>query len=230
VLVTQQPGAIPDEIPSQGDNWFLFHLLAGGDLTSARKTNAHFSNDILSSLLNEPIPGQGVFWSSSSERPYPIALRVKSFEDEFKMLDPNCNRGAVPTFARKLRGDAARVEEEARKRGFIIEPPTDGERRFPDADQTAVDLRKYYEELAREAIEGNGQLMNDLHNDGVPWGLLNAKVQDRLPATLDDRIRKAYELVPPTLTAIFGDQGVGWHSFPNPRTGKRWVKAGPKPR
>jgi hypothetical protein len=28
VLITQQPGSIPNEILSQGDNWFIFHLLS----------------------------------------------------------------------------------------------------------------------------------------------------------------------------------------------------------
>ena len=88
VLVTQQPGSIPDEILSQGDNWFLFHLLSASDLANVRKANAHFSNDILSSLLNEPIIGQGVFWSSAKkERAYPIALRVLSFEQKYTALD-----------------------------------------------------------------------------------------------------------------------------------------------
>jgi len=51
VLVTQQPGSIPDEILSQGDNWFIFHLLSAGDLGQVKKANSHFSNDILSSTL-----------------------------------------------------------------------------------------------------------------------------------------------------------------------------------
>jgi len=37
-------------------------LLSEGDLFSVKKANAHFSNDLLSTLLNEPIPGHGVFW------------------------------------------------------------------------------------------------------------------------------------------------------------------------
>jgi len=57
VLITQQPGSIPVEILSQGDNWFIFHLLSSTDLGSANRANAHFSEDILSSLLNEPIRG-----------------------------------------------------------------------------------------------------------------------------------------------------------------------------
>src|SRR5690606_11633717 len=80
VLITQQPGSIPDDILSQGDNWFVFHLLSSGDLYSIRKANAHFSDDILSSLLNEPIPGQGVFWSSVEGLSYPVSMRVLPFE------------------------------------------------------------------------------------------------------------------------------------------------------
>jgi hypothetical protein len=37
VIVTQQPGSIPAEILSQGDNWFVFHLLAEGDLRALQK-------------------------------------------------------------------------------------------------------------------------------------------------------------------------------------------------
>src|SRR5207247_329382 len=62
VLVTQQPGSIPVEILSQGDNWFIFHLLSAADLMSVKHANAHFSDDLLSVLLNEPIPGNGIFW------------------------------------------------------------------------------------------------------------------------------------------------------------------------
>src|SRR4029077_5716510 len=88
-MITQQPGSIPHEILSQGDNWFLFHLLSAGDLNNVYKANAHFSEDLLSGVLNEPIQGQGVFWSSAAERPYPIATRVFSFERMFPCIDPN---------------------------------------------------------------------------------------------------------------------------------------------
>lgn len=80
VLITQQPGSIPVEILSQGDNWLVFHLLSQADLKKAQRTNAHFSSDLLSSLLNEPIAGQGVFWNSAGKTQYPIPLRVLSFE------------------------------------------------------------------------------------------------------------------------------------------------------
>jgi len=102
LLITQQPGSIPVDILSQGDNWFVFHLLSAADLTNVKKANAHFSEDLLSALLNEPIPGQGVFWSSVGGKPYPVAIRTLSFEKLFKVRDPEYNQPAVETFATKL--------------------------------------------------------------------------------------------------------------------------------
>ena len=101
-MITQQPGSIPNEILSQGDNWFIFHLLSAGDLTNVQKANAHFSEDLLSTLLNEPIPGQGVFWSSVGGKPYPIPLRTLSFERLYQAQDPDYNRDAINTFATVL--------------------------------------------------------------------------------------------------------------------------------
>jgi hypothetical protein len=109
VLITQQPGSIPNEILSQWDNWFVFHLLSAGDLQNVRMANAHFSEDLLSTLLNEPIPGQGVFWSSvggkpySLGKPYPLSLRILSFEATYAKHKPSYMEPAVQTFAAQLR-------------------------------------------------------------------------------------------------------------------------------
>ena len=103
LLITQQPGSIPVEILSQGDNWFIFHLLSAADLGAAKSANAHFSQDILSSLLNEPIPGQGIFWSSAKGKPYPVPIRVISFNKIFKALDKEYKKPEADTFAKKLR-------------------------------------------------------------------------------------------------------------------------------
>ena len=43
ILVTQQPGALADELLSQVDNWFCFHLLSRGDAAVLEKYNSHFS-------------------------------------------------------------------------------------------------------------------------------------------------------------------------------------------
>ncbi len=114
VLITQQPGSIPHELLSQGDSWFVFHLLSQGDLRAVKTANAHFSDDLLSSLLNEPLPGNGVFWSSVSGdvdqagNAYPIPMRVMSFEQSHAVLDPQHRRGAEKLYAAEL---AERSEE-----------------------------------------------------------------------------------------------------------------------
>src|SRR3954471_15710300 len=91
------------ELLSQGDNWFIFHLLSAGDLMSVKKVNAHFSDDILSTLLNEPIPGHGVFWSSAGGKTYPIPLRVLLFEQAYKARDPEYKLPRAKTFAEELK-------------------------------------------------------------------------------------------------------------------------------
>ena len=113
VIVTQQPGSIPAEILSQGDNWFVFHLLAEGDLRALQKANAHFSDDLLSSLLNEPLPGHGVFWSSASQTPYPIPVRALLFEQSFQPADPLYDRPAVDCYASRLRRRLKNALDEA---------------------------------------------------------------------------------------------------------------------
>ena len=119
MLITQQPGSIPRELLSQGDNWFVFHLLSEGDLHAVKQANAHFSKDLLSSLLNEPIVGQGIFWSSAGRNPYPLSVRVLSFEDAYKVRDPQYQSPATATFASQLkhmRHQAARSFQNLRSR------------------------------------------------------------------------------------------------------------------
>ena len=109
VLVTQQPGSIPAELLSQGDNFFVFHLLSAGDLAALKRANAHFSDDLLATLLNEPLVGHGIFWSSAAgtdrgARPYPLPIRVLSFEAENRVLrDPAYDGDAVDCYASRLR-------------------------------------------------------------------------------------------------------------------------------
>ena len=73
---------------SQADNFFVFHLLSDGDLRSLKAANAHFSDDLLSSLLNEPIAGNGIIWSSASGRPYPVSTRILDFGSTYRTKLP----------------------------------------------------------------------------------------------------------------------------------------------
>jgi hypothetical protein len=80
VFLTQQPGSIPFEILSQGDNFFVFHLLSRGDLDSLQRANAHYSNDIITQSLNEPKKGKCYMWTSS--QPFVLPVQILNFEEQ----------------------------------------------------------------------------------------------------------------------------------------------------
>jgi hypothetical protein len=79
ILVTQQPGAIAKQLLSQGDNFFSFHLISENDLRELQKVNAHFSDDILSAILNEPIKGNAYIWSAP-DQPFVIGAKIVNFQ------------------------------------------------------------------------------------------------------------------------------------------------------
>lgn len=79
IFITQQPGSIPPEIVSQGDNFFVFHLLNKLDLNSLSNANAHYSDDIITQILSEPVRGKSYMWTS--HQPFVIPINVVNFED-----------------------------------------------------------------------------------------------------------------------------------------------------
>jgi uncharacterized protein len=242
VLITQQPGSIPIEILSQGDNWFIFHLLSAADLQNVKRANAHFSDDLLSVLLNEPIPGQGVFWSSASGTSYPIPLRAFSFERLHRLQDPNYTGGAVETFAGRMRGRHERAVEVALA---AVGATPDGHANkatveyaeldlFPeDRVEEGVDVKQAYERAAFERLKKNDKLVERLRSEqGASWGWIKYALADCLPETVPDREQLAYELVAKAMTTLFGPRDVGWHTAKVDgktvvRLGKRHLVQGP---
>lgn len=83
VLVTQQPGALSPELLSQADNWFCFHLLSESDARTLGHHNAHFSDDILSHLIGEPIAGNCYMWSAPHQ-PFVLPVRIRDFGALYK--------------------------------------------------------------------------------------------------------------------------------------------------
>lgn len=205
MLVTQQPGSIPAEILSQGDNWFIFHLLSATDLQNVRKANAHFSDDLLSSLLNEPLQGQGLLWSSVGGTPFPIPVRIASFESLFRPLDAGYIGLRKPVYATELRRRfAAAVGAE----GEIVRAagPPDG----AEGDDVGVDVFRTHQRAATEALKANADLARDLER-GIPWGKVVGLLKDALPSTMADRESAAYSLVPEVVSDILGGpQGTAW--------------------
>ncbi|MFX1487983.1 MAG: ATP-binding protein [Promethearchaeota archaeon] len=79
IFITQQPGSISKDILSQADNFFVFHLLSKTDLKALQDTNAHFSKDILTQVLNEPIKGKSYMWTSN--QPFVLPVKTLNFEE-----------------------------------------------------------------------------------------------------------------------------------------------------
>ncbi len=227
LLITQQPGSIPVEILSQGDNWFIFHLLSAADLTSLKRANAHFSDDLLSSLLNEPIPGQGVFWSSVGGKPYPVSLRALSFEKMFSMRDHDYNQPAGHTYAQTLRSTFSGMRQiattvrvpEAEGAGALF--PADAE--VEDAEP--VDVMANIEQRAIDALRADVKLMAKIESsEGAAWGSLKAFFLDHLPAHLDDRDTLAFRLVKKALVDFYGPQDQGWEQYRHPTRNTAYVR------
>lgn len=112
IMVTQQPGSMAPELLSQGDNFFTFHLLSANDLRTLQQHNAHFSNDILASILNEPIKGNCFFWSAP-DQPFVLSARILNF-DEVAKAAPNARQITEPVSvrARQFEGEARQAESE----------------------------------------------------------------------------------------------------------------------
>jgi len=232
VLITQQPGSISHEILSQGDNWFIFHLLSAGDLLSVKKANAHFSDDLLSTLLNEPIPGHGVFWSSAGGKSYPIPLRVLSFEQAYSARDPQYNSPAAATFARELKGrfqaaiSASRAATPSTPQQTKTPSPTHGDLFGLDSDagteeqrgsDTPEDVFATHTRAAIKKVATDKQFIDRVRSLGIPWmGIIDA-LEKALPELLDDRNTIAYNLVPQFLEETFGERGKGWDSEKRPK-------------
>ena len=209
VLITQQPGSISHEILSQGDNWFVFHLLSAGDLVSVKKANAHFSDDLLSGLLNEPIPGHGVFWSSASGKSYPIPIRVLSFENMIKPRDSEYTAPAAKTFAEQLRTkfraavSASRsvVNEDA---SVVVTPRPDIVTMEESTTDEPEDVFETYAQAAIRKVKQDQALLKKIREGGETWVNVRNALALALPDVIENREDEAHKLVPRFLDETFG--------------------------
>lgn len=225
VMITQQPGSIPVELLSQGDNWFIFHLLSEADLRSLKRANAHFSDDLLGGLLNEPLPGQGVMWSSVSSNPYPICFRALSFEQMYQRQDLNYDRKAEATFADKLKDDLNEQKHDSHNNNAhdledtddILEQVTEEKSSYQEPEKgdfyvdsinSAIQKLKQHTEFKKRVINGKG----------LPWGRLIGFIKEFLPQDLHDDINTINICIKRTLNETFGEQG--WKSEKNQNKNK----------
>jgi hypothetical protein len=80
IYVTQQPGAIAEEIVSQTDNFFIMHLLGKGDIDALRRANPHYDGVISEFLSKETIVGNTYIYSAPKQ-PYVFPCKVLEFQE-----------------------------------------------------------------------------------------------------------------------------------------------------
>ena len=78
IYVTQQPGAIAEEIVSQTDNYFVMHLLNKGDIDALKRANPHYNGVTADFLSMETFVGNTYIYSAPLQ-PYVFPAKVFEF-------------------------------------------------------------------------------------------------------------------------------------------------------
>src|SRR5262249_15084676 len=240
LMITQQPGSIPDELLSQGDNFFVFHLLSQGDLVALKRANAHFSDDLLSALLNEPLVGHGIFWSSAPgtdrhARPYPLSVRVLDFNKAHALRDPTYEGPALGNYAAALR---RQLTEEVKKAKAAAAVP---DAAVPDAavpeqnasvDEDVTDVDATYRDAAINGLRSSTEFWAAMRAGGAWWWRLTQMLQKFAPSeqAVGDRFKWSMQVVPQALNELLGEGRWVAESREYKGAPKQWVKpTGPIP-
>jgi DNA helicase HerA-like ATPase len=78
VPITQRPSAISEEIRTQAENFFAFHMGNSDDIRALVKSNIHFDGVISSFIQRESIPGN--LYLVCSDKAFAVPVRVNEFE------------------------------------------------------------------------------------------------------------------------------------------------------
>jgi len=79
VAITQRPSAISEEIRTQAENFFAFHLGNSDDVRALIKSDVNYEGVIAGFIQRETIPGN--LYMVSSEQAFALPIRVKLFEE-----------------------------------------------------------------------------------------------------------------------------------------------------
>jgi len=78
VAITQRPSAISEEIRTQAENFFTFHMGNSDDIRALVKSNINYDGVISSFIQKETIPGN--LYMVSSNQAFALPVRVAEFE------------------------------------------------------------------------------------------------------------------------------------------------------
>jgi uncharacterized protein len=78
VAITQRPSAISEEIRTQAENFFAFHMGNSDDIKALIKSNINYDGVISNFMQRETIPGN--LYMVSSDQAFALPVRVSEFE------------------------------------------------------------------------------------------------------------------------------------------------------
>jgi DNA helicase HerA-like ATPase len=78
IAVTQRPSAISEEIRTQAENFFVFHMGNSDDIKALVKSNINYDGVISNFIQRETIPGN--LYMVSSNQAFALPVRVREFE------------------------------------------------------------------------------------------------------------------------------------------------------
>src|SRR4030066_28078 len=78
VAITQRPSAITEEIRTQAENFFAFHMGNSDDIKALIKSNINYDGVIANFVQRETIPGN--LYMVSSDQAFALPVRVNEFE------------------------------------------------------------------------------------------------------------------------------------------------------
>jgi DNA helicase HerA-like ATPase len=78
IAVTQRPSAISEEIRTQAENFFSFHMGNADDIRALVKSNINYDGVISNFIQRETIPGN--LYMVSSDQAFALPIRVNEFE------------------------------------------------------------------------------------------------------------------------------------------------------
>ena len=78
MAITQRPSAISEEIRTQAENFFTFHMGNSDDIRALIKSNINYEGVIAKFIQRETIPGN--LYMVSSGQAFTLSIRVAEFE------------------------------------------------------------------------------------------------------------------------------------------------------
>jgi len=152
---------------------------------------------------NEPIKGQGYFWSSESERSYPVPVRILPFESKYTVISGTDAESNIPSTVPKIVDD---LKTSIYKEGGSF-------------------TESLHEEMqeAFEKVKKNEKFMKKLNSEEVhqSYAAMTIKevLRDELYSDDKTKYRAALSMIPKFLDTVYG-VGV-WEEVDGEHKGKR---------